>query len=275
MSPGPWDLIVVGSGFFGLTIAEQAATELDRRVLVLDRRDHIGGNAYSEVDERTGIEVHRYGAHLFHTSNERGVALRQPVHVLHRLPAPGLQRLPGRGVPDADQPGHDHVVLRPASHPGPGPGARGRAGRGVLLRAGAQPGGEGDLADRAAAVRGVHPGLHQEAVADRPDRAAGRGDRAAAGPVHLRQPVLQRHLRGAAHRRLHRVADPDGRAPEHRGAAVHGLLRRTRRPAGRRPDRVHRRAGPLLRLPGGRARLAHPGLRARGAAGRGLPGHAG
>jgi UDP-galactopyranose mutase len=65
------DLVVVGSGFFGLTVAERCAAELGLRVLVLDRRDHIGGNAYSERERATGIEVHRYGAHLFHTSNER------------------------------------------------------------------------------------------------------------------------------------------------------------------------------------------------------------
>jgi UDP-galactopyranose mutase len=65
------DLLVVGSGFFGLTVAERVAAELGLRVLVLDRRDHPGGNAYSEPDPATGIEVHRYGAHLFHTSNER------------------------------------------------------------------------------------------------------------------------------------------------------------------------------------------------------------
>jgi UDP-galactopyranose mutase len=69
-SPKP-DLIVVGSGFFGLTVAERVASQLNQRVLVLDRRDHIGGNAYSETEPETGIEVHRYGAHLFHTSNER------------------------------------------------------------------------------------------------------------------------------------------------------------------------------------------------------------
>ena len=65
------DLVVVGSGFFGLTIAERAATELGLTVQVIDRRDHIGGNAFSEDDPTTGIEVHKYGAHLFHTSNER------------------------------------------------------------------------------------------------------------------------------------------------------------------------------------------------------------
>jgi len=66
-----YDLIVVGSGFFGLTIAERTATQLDKRVLVLERRAHIGGNAYSEPEPETGIEVHKYGAHLFHTSNKR------------------------------------------------------------------------------------------------------------------------------------------------------------------------------------------------------------
>ncbi len=65
------DLVVVGSGFFGLTVAERCATELGLRVLVIDRRDHVGGNAYSEVEPTTGIEVHRYGSHIFHTSNER------------------------------------------------------------------------------------------------------------------------------------------------------------------------------------------------------------
>ncbi|WP_341942535.1 UDP-galactopyranose mutase [Microbacterium sp. LWH10-1.2] len=62
------DLLVVGSGFFGLTIAERAA-QAGRKVTVIDRRHHIGGNAYSEAEPETGIEVHRYGAHLFHTSN--------------------------------------------------------------------------------------------------------------------------------------------------------------------------------------------------------------
>lgn len=65
------DLVVVGSGFFGLTIARQAAAELGLQVLVIDKRGHIGGNAYSEFDPETGIEIHRYGSHLFHTSNER------------------------------------------------------------------------------------------------------------------------------------------------------------------------------------------------------------
>jgi UDP-galactopyranose mutase len=70
-SSNEYDLFVVGSGFFGLTIAERAATQLGKRVLVVERRHHIGGNAYSEAEPETGIEIHKYGAHLFHTSNKR------------------------------------------------------------------------------------------------------------------------------------------------------------------------------------------------------------
>ena len=66
-----YDLVVVGSGLFGLTIAEQASSRWGLRVAIVERRSHLGGNAYSEIDPETGIEVHKYGAHLFHTSNER------------------------------------------------------------------------------------------------------------------------------------------------------------------------------------------------------------
>src|SRR5262249_56093277 len=52
-------------------MGERCANDLGLRVLVVERRHHIGGNAYSEPEPETGIEVHRYGAHLFHTSNAR------------------------------------------------------------------------------------------------------------------------------------------------------------------------------------------------------------
>ena len=65
-----FDLLIVGAGFYGATVAERAAAA-GLRVLMIDRRKHIGGNAYSETDAETGIEAHRYGAHLFHTPNEQ------------------------------------------------------------------------------------------------------------------------------------------------------------------------------------------------------------
>ncbi len=65
------DLVVVGAGLYGLTVAEQAATVLGIDVLLLERRAQIGGNCISEPDTETGIEIHRYGTHIFHTSNAR------------------------------------------------------------------------------------------------------------------------------------------------------------------------------------------------------------
>jgi UDP-galactopyranose mutase len=62
-----YDVCVVGAGLSGAVIAEQYATMLGKTSLVIDRRDHIGGNVYDFVDEETNILVNKYGAHLFHT----------------------------------------------------------------------------------------------------------------------------------------------------------------------------------------------------------------
>ena len=64
------DVIIVGAGFFGITVAERLASA-GYKVIVLEKRNHIGGNCYSEIDVDTGIECHKYGSHIFHTSNER------------------------------------------------------------------------------------------------------------------------------------------------------------------------------------------------------------
>lgn len=70
MQLGSFDIVVVGAGFFGATIAQRSAAELGLKVCVLDKRLHLGGNAYSEPDPVTGIEVHRYGTHIFHTNSD-------------------------------------------------------------------------------------------------------------------------------------------------------------------------------------------------------------
>lgn len=62
-----YDYLIVGSGLMGATFAWRAR-QAGRTCLVIDRRDHVGGNIYCE--EREGINVHRYGAHIFHTNNE-------------------------------------------------------------------------------------------------------------------------------------------------------------------------------------------------------------
>ncbi|MBQ6414479.1 UDP-galactopyranose mutase [Candidatus Saccharibacteria bacterium] len=58
--------LVVGAGIFGATIAERLAGT-GNRVLVIDKRPHLAGNIYSYTDKETGIEVHKYGSHIFHT----------------------------------------------------------------------------------------------------------------------------------------------------------------------------------------------------------------
>ena len=65
-----FNLIVVGSGLFGAVVAEQAS-RAGYRVAVLEKRDHIAGNCYTADDAETGINVHRYGPHIFHTSNQK------------------------------------------------------------------------------------------------------------------------------------------------------------------------------------------------------------
>lgn len=62
--------IVVGAGFFGSVMAERISNKLGWKVLLLDKRPHIGGNSWSAPDQETGIEVHTYGPHIFHTSHE-------------------------------------------------------------------------------------------------------------------------------------------------------------------------------------------------------------
>ncbi|MDR7550782.1 MAG: UDP-galactopyranose mutase [Armatimonadota bacterium] len=64
------DWLIVGAGFTGSVLAERIAGQLDQSVLVVERRDHVGGNAFDEVDAH-GILVHRYGPHIFHTNSQR------------------------------------------------------------------------------------------------------------------------------------------------------------------------------------------------------------
>ena len=69
MDLSQFDVIVVGAGLSGIVMAEQFASILHKRVLVIDKREHIGGNCYDYVDKETGILMNRYGAHLFHTND--------------------------------------------------------------------------------------------------------------------------------------------------------------------------------------------------------------
>ena len=269
----PHDLVVVGAGFFGLTIAERCAAELGLKVLVIDRRHHIGGNAYSEAEPETGIEVHKYGAHLFHTSNEkvweyvnRFTTFTDYKHRVFGKYQGQVYSLPMNlglinqffGKSHTPQEARELIASQASE---------------IVHGGRREPRGEGDQPDRPPALRGVHQGLHRQAVADRPDRAERGHHHPPPGALHLRERLVQRHPRGAPHRRLHRVADPDGRAPEHRGPAGDRLLRGRRRVQGQGPDRLHRPGRRVLRQLRGTAVLAHRRPRGVGRGRRRLPGH--
>ncbi len=63
-----FDYLVVGAGFAGSVLAERLASELDKKVLLVDKRSHVGGNAFDHYDDH-GILVHKYGPHIFHTNS--------------------------------------------------------------------------------------------------------------------------------------------------------------------------------------------------------------
>lgn len=65
-----FDYLIVGAGFAGSVLAERLASQLDASILLVDKRNHVGGNAYDCYNE-AGILVHRYGPHIFHTNSER------------------------------------------------------------------------------------------------------------------------------------------------------------------------------------------------------------
>lgn len=63
------DYIIVGAGLAGVVIAERIATQLNKKVIIIEKRNHIGGNCYDFKDEND-ILIHKYGPHLFHTNNK-------------------------------------------------------------------------------------------------------------------------------------------------------------------------------------------------------------
>jgi UDP-galactopyranose mutase len=69
-SGGRYDYLIVGAGFAGSVLAERLASQHGARILLIDRRPHVGGNAYDEPNE-AGILYHKYGPHIFHTNSEQ------------------------------------------------------------------------------------------------------------------------------------------------------------------------------------------------------------
>ena len=66
---GKYDYLIVGAGFAGSILAERLASQHGAKILLIDRRPHVGGNAYDEPNE-AGILYHKYGPHIFHTNSD-------------------------------------------------------------------------------------------------------------------------------------------------------------------------------------------------------------
>ena len=105
------DYLVVGAGFAGAVLAERLASA-GQRVLVVEKRNHIGGNAYDHYDE-AGVLVHKYGPHIFHTNSQGGLRLPVALHAVALLRASraGVGRRTAGA--DPDQPRHRQPALRP------------------------------------------------------------------------------------------------------------------------------------------------------------------
>jgi UDP-galactopyranose mutase len=93
------DILIVGAGLSGATLAEHFARICNRKVLVIDKRDHIGGNVYDYVDEETGIRVGKYGIHMFHTNDEEVWNYLQRFGLWKRFDHKVLSHVDGQYVP--------------------------------------------------------------------------------------------------------------------------------------------------------------------------------
>ena len=124
-----FDYLVVGAGFAGAVMAERLAEAGGRKVLVVDKRMHIGGNAYDCYDS-AGILIHRYGPHIFHTNSREVYEYPRPIHRMATVPASGegVRRWPALANPNQSEHGQRPIRVQPHVLP-----ARGvpRIGRGA------------------------------------------------------------------------------------------------------------------------------------------------
>src|SRR6184192_990754 len=93
-----FDYLIVGAGFAGSVIAERLASQAGARVLLIDRRNHIGGNAYDHYNE-AGLLIHQYGPHIFHTTSERVFSPLSPFTAWRPYANRALARVDGQLLP--------------------------------------------------------------------------------------------------------------------------------------------------------------------------------
>ena len=186
-----YDYLIVGAGFAGSVLAERLASQHGARVLLIDRRPHIGGNAYDELDE-AGILYHKYGPHIFHTNSDAGGRLSVAVHRVAAVRARVLAEVRGQLVPIPI----NRTTLNKLFDARPRDRRGGRRLSRLARRAGRRHPdlrGRRHQRRRARALRAVLPRLHAQAMGPRPERARQVGDRAHPDPDQHRRPLFRRH----------------------------------------------------------------------------------
>ncbi len=224
-----FDTLIVGAGFAGSVLAERLANVLGHRVLIVDKRPHIGGNAYDRHDD-AGVLIHPYGPHIFHTNSadifdylSQFTEWRPYQHRVlasvdgQQLPMPinldTVNRLYGLNLTSFEMQGWLDSVAEKLERVETSEDA-------VVVEGRARP------------LQQVLPRLHAQAVGTRPVRARRQRHGPRADPHQPRRPLLCRHLPGDAQARLHADVREDARASQHQGDAQHRL------PRGGRPAAV-------------------------------------
>jgi len=93
-----YNTIIVGAGYAGLVVAERLASKADQKVLVIEQRQHIGGNAYDRFDEH-GVLIHEYGPHIFHTRSSEVWNYLSQFTEWHHYEHHVLAKIDGKEVP--------------------------------------------------------------------------------------------------------------------------------------------------------------------------------
>ena len=230
-----FDYLIVGAGFCGSTLAERLA-RAGKNVLIVDRRQHVGGNAYDHYND-DGLLVHRYGPHIFHT-NSRDVfeylsmftAWRPYEHRVRAsvngqlVPIPinldTINALYGTRLTSFEV---EAFLAERAEQRSPIATSEDV----IISKVGRE------------LYELFFQTVHAEAVGARPERARRPGDRSHPSAYQPRRPLLQRHVPGDAASRLYPHVPAHARPPAHQGPPQY-RLRRDRGGDALRRDYLHR-----------------------------------
>ena len=163
-------IAVAGAGLSGAVIAHELA-EAGHDVEVFETRNHVAGNCYTERDKSTGIMVQKFGPHIFHTNNVRAWNYVRQLRRIHAVPPSRASGCRRQGLYVTDQFAHDQSVLRLQLFAARGAELHRRSG-GQDNRDAAQLRGASSQVRRPRTVRGILPGLHDQAVGPRSYRTA-------------------------------------------------------------------------------------------------------